>query len=538
MRKNSLILACAGIGFIGLAGAGCRNDGGATGGAKDMTITGGNPDLTQTVSGDMAGVVDNPDMTKFGNCTGFIPSTIAALRDPNAMNMHCYQLDNVVVVGLTPSAKSPRIFVQDAAGGDYSALMGRCSSTSTSHPCPVFAAVAGVPVGNSITLTGEFIKSKATHLEDFYIATITENNGPAGSVPAAKVLQPADIQKSALKPEHWNQRVSVDVSADPLAMYDWSPSELVFSGASACPYQLGFAMIATSAAAAAAPACMNSKTQPATQSMPAMAETLIGTDFYNDFKVTSDCRCGFMFKNQVPSATSTLGGTIPSVSGFLRCRSTARSATRCSRRCRTPMCRSLGTRRWCRCNQRAAGARAGSSGESGRGAKSVRKVVGAAARQLVEATKSSWSKRWRGQVRAHRHVVNVVGQVRPRSRPSRRRSRSRRASAWRNSPSTFSLLEDVHAGHHFAVPEHRQLRPQHLACARFTDGRACPDCTSSDLARPIARFLDHDLRAVVRPQRRRTALTSGWFSAVTIICTTTVRWLGICRFSSKKRARS
>src|SRR5262249_46320155 len=152
-----------------------------------------------------------------------------------------------------PSATSPHLFVQDAAGGDFSAIRTSCSASSSSHPCTVASTVHTTQIGHKVTLTGLYIKGGLASggTEDFYIETITDNG--AGTLPTPASVMLADIERSsvssivgtpAMKPanaKYWYQRVTVS-NPGTLVMYDLSPSELVFQNATKCSYQLGFGM--------------------------------------------------------------------------------------------------------------------------------------------------------------------------------------------------------------------------------------------------------------------------------------------------------
>lgn len=239
---------------------------------------------------------------------GYTSSSIASMRMGTMTG--CFALTNVVTLGVTPSMKSPRLFVQDAAGGDFSAIMMRCSSTSTAHPCTVAATVAALADGHKVTIQGTYIKSASTMFEEFFIDTVTDNGAGAAPAPAPATL--AQIERSSTAANLRFQRVTVTVgAADTLKMYDWTPSELANTTATACSYQFGFGMIPKSVAGAAPGlACTSGTAQPTGVAMPSPSEVLIGTDFFKSFTTSSDCRCAKMFMDMEPAATSTLGGTI------------------------------------------------------------------------------------------------------------------------------------------------------------------------------------------------------------------------------------
>jgi hypothetical protein len=240
-------------------------------------------------------------------CTSYTQTSIASLRQ--GMPPGCYELDNVIALALTPSTDSPTMYVQDAAGGAYSAVESKCSANSTSHPCSVSAQVAATPLGHSVTLQGTYIRSNATHFEEFYISAITDNG--AGTVPAPGVATVADIARGSTNYGLAFQKVSVTLAAaDKLLMYDWTPAELSRT-ATSCPYVFGFGMIPKSVGGITpGAACTNGTSQPPGITTPNAAEVLIDTRFYNGFTVNSDCRCAKMYMNVEPSATSTVSGTI------------------------------------------------------------------------------------------------------------------------------------------------------------------------------------------------------------------------------------
>jgi len=246
-----------------------------------------------------------------GACASYTTSTVAAMRQATP---GCYKLVNVVSLGVTPSTKSPQLYVQDAGGGDFSAMLTKCSSTSTAHPCTVNAVVAAIANGHSVTITGTYIRTSSTTFEEFFIDSITDNG--ATTAPAAATATLADIERSGAAKNLRFQRVTLNIlPADMLQMYDWTPSEFVNSGATACPYQFAFAMLPKSVTGqTAAGACAGSASQPAGVTSPSASEVLIGTDFFKGFTASSDCRCAKTFTDMEPTATSTLSGT---VSGLL-----------------------------------------------------------------------------------------------------------------------------------------------------------------------------------------------------------------------------
>jgi hypothetical protein len=285
------------FGAVGLLGAACGRD------------SSSNPDASKQPDGN--GTPDSPPGTpdaSTAGCAGtYTTSSIAAMRQGTVSG--CFEMDNVVSIAVTPSAGSPKLYVQDAGGGMYSAMLTSCSSTSTAHPCTVASTVHGIAVGQSVTIQGTYIKSKTSGYESFYIDTITDNG--AATPPAAATATLTDVSRGGTNKGLAFQKVTATISAsDPLVMYDWTPTEFVYQGATKCPYQFGFGMIPKSANQTATAACTNTTSQPAGQTTPNAAEILIGTDFYNGFTVSSDCRCAATFTDKEPTGTSQLKGSI------------------------------------------------------------------------------------------------------------------------------------------------------------------------------------------------------------------------------------
>jgi hypothetical protein len=254
-----------------------------------------------------------PDAAVAGCAGVYTTSSVAAMRQGTVSG--CFEMDNVISIGTTPSTKSPKLYVQDAGGGMFSAMMTSCSSTSTAHPCTVSAQVAAIATGRSVTVQGTYIKSKSTGYENFYIDTITDNG--AGTAPAAATATLGDVSRGGTNKGLAFQRVTATISgSDPLVMYDWTPAEFVYTGATKCPYQFGFGMIPKSANATATMACTNGTSQPAGQTTPNAAEILVGTDFYKGFTLSSDCQCAKMFSDMEPAAGSQLKGSISGILVF------------------------------------------------------------------------------------------------------------------------------------------------------------------------------------------------------------------------------
>lgn len=277
-----------------------------------LSIIGCRSDSNDSSTDAAAGVhdarVDGAGSGSGSACTSYMTTTIAAMRQQTKTG--CYELDNVVTIATSPSTKTPNLYVQDAAGGDFSALQTKCSSTSTSHPCSIAAQVAAITDGRSVTVKGTYIKTASTTFEEFFIDSVTDNG--AGTMPAPATATLAQIERGSTATNLRFQRVNV--TGVNLNMYDWTPAEFANTTATACPYQFGFGMIPNGTAGATpGAACTNGTSQPAGISSPNPAEVLIGTDFYKGFTVSSDCRCAKTFSDMEPAANSKLAGTIGGV---------------------------------------------------------------------------------------------------------------------------------------------------------------------------------------------------------------------------------
>jgi hypothetical protein len=288
---------------------GTGGDGGIGGAAGNGGTTGSGGAAAGHGSAGASGTTGSGGSTSAGgSCSSYKTSTIAAMRSGGTNG--CFQLVAVVSIGLAPSATSPRLFVQDAAGGDYSAMVMTCPSTSTTHPCTVAASVSSIADGRSVTATGSYSKSNTTNLEEFLLDSISDNG--TGTMPGPATATAAEIERSSTAYNLAFQQVTTTLSAsNALIMYDWTPSEFVYNAATVCPYQGGFGMIAKSVGGVTpTAACTNVASQPAGQAAPNGAEVLIGTDFYKGFTVSSDCRCAKMAE---PGASSTLIGTVEGI---------------------------------------------------------------------------------------------------------------------------------------------------------------------------------------------------------------------------------
>jgi hypothetical protein len=306
-------IACVGSGGCS-GGQACTSDGSGYGACECAAGSDGGDASTGTGSDGATGEAGKPDAgpeagaPDAGSCSTYATSTIAAMRTAGVSG--CFKLSDVVSIGLAPSATAPRLFVQDLSGGDYSAMMTTCATAGSTHPCAVASSVSAITDGRSVSVTGSYVMSTATHFEQFFVDGITDNGAATPPAPAGATL--AQIERASMSYNLAFQHVTLTVSnANTLQMYDFTPSELVYAGAAACPYQAGFGMIPKSVVGVTAgAACSSGSAQPAGQSAPNGAEVLIGTDFYTGYTVSSDCRCAKMFSDLEPVAISTLGGTL------------------------------------------------------------------------------------------------------------------------------------------------------------------------------------------------------------------------------------
>lgn len=301
--RNASILAL-GFAFASTLGAaGCRDNNTLT--PADLSMSGGGGGGTGG-GGDMA-----------TGSTTYTVATIAAMRGGAPGS---YELDNVTVIAKTSSSASPHLVVQDAAGGDFSAIDPTCSATSTSHPCPANSTVKTIAVGEKVTITGLYIKASNANgaTETFYVNSAMDN-GPATGMPAVQTVALTDISRNAQTKKWWFMHVKVDPppAASALQIYDLTPSELVFSGGTGCPKQVGWGMAPMSTAGAATALMCTGTTQPAGSTAPDAAEVLIGTEFYKDFNISSDCACAKPDMGTADQLVTATTATTGSISGIL-----------------------------------------------------------------------------------------------------------------------------------------------------------------------------------------------------------------------------
>ena len=247
-------------------------------------------------------------------CTSYKSTTIAAIRNPTAPG--CYELHQVGLVARTDSPSEPRLYVQDPNGGDFSAILAKCSTTSQ-HVCSS-SVKAKIPqladsmaTGEQISLRGYYSSGKISGFEEFYIEDIVDECTTVPR-PAPIALTVADIARAARVPAKWFRRATVDIATtDPLVMYDFSPAELALPGAT-CPDWEGFGMIPRSAGTAASPGCTGTMNPPGQTSNA--QEILVGREFFKQFLFSSDCRCAASAGQRLVTPTSSVSGT---VTGYL-----------------------------------------------------------------------------------------------------------------------------------------------------------------------------------------------------------------------------
>ncbi len=253
-------------------------------------------------------------------CTVYSKSTIAAMRQ--AATSGCFEVDNVVSIAVSPvtaNSTSIRIVAQDPAGGDYSAILVSCyDSATTKHPCAAFPTAKNTLAGRSVTVTGYYEKGSAAAGGYEYLSLDSITDNAAGTAPAAKSVLLADIERSAMKPAYWFQKVTLAIgTADALGMFDFSPSEFKSTSTTAtCGSFYGFGMKPKSATGTAGAACTGT-TQPAGQTTIDPNEVLFGTDFHGGFTANSECSCiSSMTSKPYPgllAANSTLSGTVAGI---------------------------------------------------------------------------------------------------------------------------------------------------------------------------------------------------------------------------------
>ena len=261
-------------------------------------------------AGDAGGGCGTPTPGVKPACMTYTPKSIAAMRGAPARG--CFELAHIGLVARTDSPSEPRLYVQDANGADFSAILAKCSPTATHRCAP--AVAAKIPklldtstTGAQITLRGYYEYGSVSGFEEFYIEDIVDECATVPR-PAPITLTLADITRNARPKAKWFRRATVDISAqDPLIVYDFSPPELQLPQAQ-CPNWEGFAMIPQSAGPAAGAGCAGT-TNPAARAADAR-EVLFGRQFFNQFLFSSDCGCAAAAKQKLLTAANTVYGTL------------------------------------------------------------------------------------------------------------------------------------------------------------------------------------------------------------------------------------
>lgn len=256
------------------------------------------------------GVVGSGACGNYANeCDGYLAISVADMR--NGGKAGCFELSGVVVVARTPSTTAPRLYLQDPAGGAFSAIVAKCSPTST-HSCPVttVSSVGRLLDGAKVTARGYYSRVRATGFEEVYLHDVVDS-GALLPLPEPTRLAVSDLARDARSPSAWFQVAVVDVpETDPLTMYDFSAPD--FHQDSGCPAWEGFAMIPASAGAPSAAGCTG-ETNPPTTPHPDAREVLIGRQFFSTFWASTDCACAAASKQHLLSPTSTVRGTVRGV---------------------------------------------------------------------------------------------------------------------------------------------------------------------------------------------------------------------------------
>jgi hypothetical protein len=157
-----------------------------------------------------------------------------------------------------------------------------------------------------MTLKGSYFRG-ANGYEEFDIDSLAFA-GSAVTPPAPLTLTVTDIARGNGKPARYFQKVTVTPTED-LVMFDWSPKEMIYDGTwpgcMVAPYVFGFGMMLRSLGATPTAACTSAMSQPPGQAAVDNREVLIGTDFYRQFRITSDCQCAHGHSNAVPGKDTT-----------------------------------------------------------------------------------------------------------------------------------------------------------------------------------------------------------------------------------------
>jgi hypothetical protein len=240
-------------------------------------------------------------------CSSYLQTTIAEMRRANGSG--CFELAHVVVVARTPSAKTPRVYVQDPAGGPYTAIRAKCDASPT-HACPSQTAsgVQALIDGAQVTLRGYYLQGSLSGFEELYLDDVQDEQRLA-LVPSSPTLGLEALARDAHSAANWFQLVTAQVPAeDPLVMYDFSPREL--RRIDGCPAQSGFGVIPRSAAPGQGVLGCTGTSNPEPVSEPSASEVLIGREFFKEFFASTDCACAAQSKQHLLDASGALSGPI------------------------------------------------------------------------------------------------------------------------------------------------------------------------------------------------------------------------------------
>jgi hypothetical protein len=191
----------------------------------------------------------------------------------------------------------------------------------------VQTTVKTIAIGEKVTAKGTYIKEAKTKggTEFFYLDSITDNG--AGTAPAPLTYTETDIARAvSTATTGWNKdffQMATVTPTQALVMYDWTPTDLKYTGTwpgcTTAPYVFGFAMLPMSAGTTPANAACTTKTAAAPSQTENDMSILIGTDYYKNFTVSSDCQCaGGHAGTTVPAATTTwpMGTPMTGILGY------------------------------------------------------------------------------------------------------------------------------------------------------------------------------------------------------------------------------
>jgi hypothetical protein len=243
-------------------------------------------------------------------CDSYLRTSVAEMRQ--ATGSGCFELERVVVAARTPSSSVPRVYVQDKAGGPYSAIRAKCDGSPT-HACPAETArqVESLIDGSEVTIRGYYLQGSVSGFEELYLDDVRDEQRLV-AIPIPARVSLTELSRDERARAHWFQVVDGEVpTQDPLVMYDFSPPEFARTGS--CPTRSGFAVIAASIAPSASASDCTSASGSTGVGPTDGRELLIGREFYKEFFASTDCACAAASKQHLLSATSTLTGPIHGV---------------------------------------------------------------------------------------------------------------------------------------------------------------------------------------------------------------------------------